>query len=77
VPVDITADTEAQVADDAVPLQRILDDLAEQKARFSLAIIDACRSNPFKEAGLAPPLPVAALRRRPPPRQYTSQRLPS
>jgi len=53
VPVDITADSEAQVADDAVPLQRILDDLTEQKARFSLAIIDACRSNPFKEAGRA------------------------
>jgi uncharacterized caspase-like protein len=53
VPVDIAADSEAQVADDAVPLQRILDDLAEQKARFSLAIIDACRSNPFKEAGRA------------------------
>ena len=53
VPIDITADSEAQVADDAVPLQRILDDLTEQKARFSLAIIDACRSNPFKEAGRA------------------------
>lgn len=53
IPVDITADSEAQVADDAVPLQRILDDLADQKARFSLAIIDACRSNPFKEAGRA------------------------
>jgi len=53
IPVDITADSEAQVADDAVPLQRILDDLTEQKARFSLAIIDACRSNPFKEAGRA------------------------
>lgn len=53
VPVDITADSEAQVADDAVPLQRILDDLTDQKARFSLAIIDACRSNPFKEAGRA------------------------
>ena len=53
VPVDITADSEAQVADDAIPLQRILDDLTEQKARFSLAIIDACRSNPFKEAGRA------------------------
>jgi Caspase domain len=53
VPVDIVADNEAQVADDAVPLQRILDDLTEQKARFSLAIIDACRSNPFKEAGRA------------------------
>jgi hypothetical protein len=53
VPIDITADSEAQVADDAVPLQRILDDLTEQKARFSLAIVDACRSNPFKEAGRA------------------------
>jgi hypothetical protein len=53
VPIDITADSEAQVADDAVPLQRILDDLTDQKARFSLAIIDACRSNPFKEAGRA------------------------
>lgn len=53
VPVDITAESEAQVVDDAVPLQRILDDLTEQKARFSLAIIDACRTNPFKEAGRA------------------------
>jgi hypothetical protein len=53
VPVDISAESEAQVADDAVPLQRILDDLTEQKARFSLAIIDACRSNPFKEVGRA------------------------
>lgn len=53
VPVDISAESEAQVADDAVPLQRILDDLTEQKARFSLAIVDACRSNPFKEVGRA------------------------
>jgi hypothetical protein len=53
IPIDITADSEAQVADDAIPLQRILDDLTDQKARFSLAIIDACRSNPFKEAGRA------------------------
>jgi Caspase domain len=53
VPVDITADSEAQVADDAIPLQRVLDDLTEQKARFSLAIIDACRNNPFKHNGRA------------------------
>ena len=53
VPIDIAAESEAQVVDDAVPLQRILDDLTEQKARFSLAIIDACRTNPFKEAGRA------------------------
>ncbi len=53
VPVDIAAESEAQVADDAVALQRILDDLSDQKARFALAVIDACRTNPFKEAGRA------------------------
>ena len=29
----------------------MLDDLTERKAKFSLAIIDACRDNPFKTAG--------------------------
>ncbi len=53
VPVDMTAESEAQVADDAIPLQRVLDDLNEQKARFTLAIIDACRNNPFKQTGRA------------------------
>jgi len=78
IPIDITADSEAQVADDAVPLQRILDDLAEQKARFSLAIIDACRSNPFKEAGraiggrgLVPVTPAGAARHQPQRRVHT------
>jgi formylglycine-generating enzyme required for sulfatase activity len=47
LPVDIVADNEEQVKDDGLPLQRILDDINEQKARFSLAIIDACRDNPF------------------------------
>ena len=53
VPIDIVADSEQQVADDAVPLQRVLDDLRDQKARFSLAIVDACRDNPFKGQGRA------------------------
>jgi hypothetical protein len=53
IPVDIAAESEEQVADDAVALQKVLDDLDERKARFSLAIIDACRSNPFKEKGRA------------------------
>jgi hypothetical protein len=39
------------VADDSVALQRVLDDLRDQKARFTLTIIDACRENPFKGAG--------------------------
>ncbi|MDP2809734.1 MAG: caspase family protein [Rhodocyclaceae bacterium] len=51
LPIDIAGENEEQVKDEALPLQRVLDDLQEQKARFSLAIIDACRNNPFKGAG--------------------------
>jgi hypothetical protein len=51
IPVDVVAQSEEQVADDSVALQRVLDDLRDQKARFTLAIIDACRENPFKGAG--------------------------
>jgi uncharacterized caspase-like protein len=51
IPVDLLPQNEAEVADDSVALQRVLDDLSEQKARFSLAIIDACRENPFKGSG--------------------------
>lgn len=53
IPVDLAPQNEEQVADDSVGLQRVLDDLSEQKARFSLAIIDACRDNPFKGSGRA------------------------
>ena len=51
IPVDLLPQNEEEVADDSVALQRVLDDLSEQKARFSLAIIDACRENPFKGSG--------------------------
>lgn len=51
LPVDLAADNEEQMRDDALPLQRVLDDIAEKRARFSLAIIDACRNNPFKGHG--------------------------
>jgi formylglycine-generating enzyme required for sulfatase activity len=51
LPTNIAADNEEQVKDDAVMLQRVLDDLAEQKVRFSVAIIDACRDNPFPKVG--------------------------
>ena len=53
LPVDLRGDSEEQLKDDAVSLQRVLDDLQDQKARFSLAIIDACRDNPFRQAGRA------------------------
>ena len=51
LPTDIHSESEDQVKDEAVPLQRVLDDLQEQKARFSLAIVDACRDNPFRQPG--------------------------
>lgn len=51
LPIDIRGDSEEQVRDEAIPLQRVLDDLADRKARFTLAIVDACRNNPFKSSG--------------------------
>ncbi len=50
LPVDIQSDSEEQVRDESIALQRVLDDFSEQKARFSLAMIDACRDNPFKSS---------------------------
>lgn len=53
IPTDLVPQNQEQVMDDAVPLQRVLDDLHDQKARFALAIVDACRDNPFKTSGRA------------------------
>lgn len=53
IPVDLVPQSEAQVVDDAIPLQRVLDDLQDQKTGFALAIVDACRDNPFKGTGRA------------------------
>lgn len=61
LPVDIRGQNEEEVKDESIPLQRILDDMQERRAGFMLAIIDACRDNPFRIAtraarsrGLAP-----------------------
>lgn len=51
IPIDVKNVNEAQVQDDALPLQRLLDDVEERKIKFSLLIIDACRNNPFKQSG--------------------------
>ena len=53
LPTDIGSDSEAQVRDEAIQLQRVLDDMSDRKAKFTLAMIDACRDNPFKSAGRA------------------------
>lgn len=65
LPKDIRDQSMEQVKDDSLSLQRVLEDLDDQKARFSIAIIDACRDNPFPgrtrtafQRGLAPTQPA-------------------
>jgi hypothetical protein len=53
IPIDVAGDAAEQVKDEAIPLQRVLDDMADRKAKLTLALIDACRDNPFKSAGRA------------------------
>ena len=53
LPIDVQGDQEDQVRDDAILLQKVLDDLEEKKTKFALAVIDACRDNPFKSKGRA------------------------
>lgn len=51
LPVDIRGDGPAQVRDDAIPLQRVLDDLEERNVNVAIVVIDACRDNPFARTG--------------------------
>ena len=53
LPVDIRSDGEDQVKDESILLQKVLDEFDEKKAKFTLAVIDACRDNPFKTKGRA------------------------
>ena len=53
LPTDIKGDNEDQIKDEAIQLQRILDDLNDRRSKFALAVIDACRDNPFKGTGRA------------------------
>jgi hypothetical protein len=53
LPTDIIGGSETQVKDEAIQLQRFLDDMSDKKAKFTLAMIDACRDNPFKSSGRA------------------------
>ena len=51
LPVDIRSSSGEQVRDDAIRVQRLLDDMLERKARFTLVILDSCRDNPFQSLG--------------------------
>jgi len=53
VPVDVTGDSEDQMRDEAIALQRIMDDISDKRPKLTLAVVDACRDNPFKSHGRA------------------------
>lgn len=53
VPIDVAGEGEEQIKDEGIALQRVLDDISEKKAKFTIAMIDACRDNPFKSNGRA------------------------
>lgn len=58
VPVDATVGSEARVVMEAVDLDIVLDQMAGSGARVNVAILDACRNNPFERTmrGSAPGL---------------------
>ncbi len=47
LPVDISAESRSFLMQDGYPLGTLVDQITTTRARFSLAIIDACRDNPF------------------------------
>jgi len=51
LPTDIKGESPEEVKDDAILLQRFLDDMQDKKAKFTLAVVDACRDNPFSGPG--------------------------
>ena len=53
VPIDVAGEGEEQMRDEGISLQRVLDDMSERRAKFTLAVVDACRDNPFKTNGRA------------------------
>src|SRR5262249_7800532 len=53
LPVDVRAKSEDQVRDDGLVLGDELAEIAQRKPGLTLAIIDACRDNPFPKKGRA------------------------
>jgi len=51
LPVDVGSDSPSQVRDESIDLQNILESFSEGRAKFTLAMVDACRDNPFKGNG--------------------------
>ncbi|MEY4427330.1 MAG: hypothetical protein RLZZ182_19, partial [Pseudomonadota bacterium] len=53
LPIDVRAESADQVRDDALSLSQVLNDLRTSNPAFTLAIVDACRDNPFASKGRA------------------------
>jgi uncharacterized caspase-like protein len=51
LPIDLDAQTEDDVAYDALDLSHALERITEAQVAYTLAIVDACRNNPFKGTG--------------------------
>ncbi len=53
IPTDMRAEREADVADDGLNLGHVIQQMGAANDGFNLAIVDACRDNPFHVAGRA------------------------
>jgi len=51
LPVDVKVSRADDLPDEAIDLGRVMERMAQAKAKFSLMIIDACRDNPFPKTG--------------------------
>jgi hypothetical protein len=51
VPTDLSAKTPSDFAYDAIDLEKLVSRVSQAQAKFSLAVIDACRDNPFQGNG--------------------------
>ncbi len=51
LPIDIGGSSEDEIKDEAIQLQRLLEDMSDRKTQITLAMVDACRDNPFQKNG--------------------------
>ena len=51
VPTDLSAKTPSDFVNDAIDLEKLVSRVSQAQAKFSLAVIDACRDNPFQGNG--------------------------
>ncbi len=51
LPVDVRSESESQVRDDGLSLSAVLRDMRGARPALTLAVIDACRNNPFEGKG--------------------------